>query len=113
MNESRPIRILQTVSGWTRGGGVEAYLLQVLRHIDRKRFHMDFLVPTSEPHDYDEEIRALGANIFPCLQARRPSRYRGGLCRTSLKAEYALHFAGFFRWMLREHGPYDIVHAHM
>src|SRR6516164_9788693 len=112
MNESRPIRILQVVPGWVRGGGIEAYLRHVLRHIDRKRFHMDFLVPTSEPHDYDEEMRALGANIFPCLQARRPSWYRGGLYRPSLKkrpafpnrtAEYALHFAGFFRRMLREH----------
>jgi glycosyltransferase involved in cell wall biosynthesis len=103
-------------------GGIEMWLLHVLHHIDRRRFQMDFLVPTSDACDYDDEMKALGARIFPCLQSRPPSRDTGFYRSTSKgshggwperASEYALHYAGFFRRCLREHGPYDVVHAHM
>jgi glycosyltransferase involved in cell wall biosynthesis len=70
--------------------------MHVLRHIDRRRFQMDVLVPPSDWCDYDEEIRALGSRIIPCPQTRRPLRY-----------------AYQFRRSLREHGPYDVVHSHL
>lgn len=91
----RPIRILHVVGAMVRGG-IETWLMHVLRHIDRDRFLMDFLVLTTKPGDYDEEIRALGSQIIPCpLHRWNPWSY-----------------AVNFKRILREYGPYDIVHSH-
>ncbi len=92
---SRPIRILHVVGSMNRGG-VETWLMHVLRHIDRERFQMDFLVHTTEPAAYDDEIRALGARVIPCCAPQRP-----------------LAYGRAFRRALRDHGPYDVVHSHV
>jgi glycosyltransferase involved in cell wall biosynthesis len=91
----RPIRILHVVGGMTRGG-IETWLMHVLRHIDRDRFQMDFLVHTEKPCPYDEEVRTLGSKIIPCLDPSKPWLY-----------------ASNFKRILRECGPYDIVHSHV
>jgi glycosyltransferase involved in cell wall biosynthesis len=90
-----PIRILHVLGGMVRGG-VETWLMHILRHIDRDRFRMDFLVHTTQPCAYDDEIRALGSQIIPCLDPPRPWFYARNLKR-----------------ILRERGPYDIVHSHV
>lgn len=95
MHSERPIRILHIVGGMNRGG-VETWLMHVLRHIDRDRFQMDFLVHTTKPCDFDDEIRALGSQVIPCLHPSRPFVYARNLRR-----------------LLREHGPYDVVHSHV
>lgn len=92
---SRPIRILHVVGRMDRGG-VETWLMQILRNIDRSRFQMDFLVHTAKPGAYDEEIEALGSRVIPCLGARRPWVYATNLQRC-----------------LSVEGPYDIVHSHV
>ncbi|MDJ0795917.1 MAG: glycosyltransferase family 1 protein [Calothrix sp. MO_167.B12] len=92
----RPIRILHVVGGMVRAG-IETWLMHILRHMDRDRFQMDFLVNTSEPCAYDDEIRALGSRIIPCpLQHWLPWVY-----------------AANFKQILRDYGPYDIVHSHV
>jgi glycosyltransferase involved in cell wall biosynthesis len=68
----------------------------VLRHIDRQKYQMDFLVHTTDPGAYDEEVKPLGAKIIPCLQPSNP----------------ALYAKNFFS-ILRECGPYDVVHSHV
>jgi len=94
--ESRePIRILHAVGGMNRGG-IETWLMHILQHIDRDRFKMDFLVHTNDPCDYDEQVRALGSRIIPCPEAHKPWIYSSKLTR-----------------ILREYGPYDIVHSHV
>jgi glycosyltransferase involved in cell wall biosynthesis len=90
-----PIRILHVLGGMVRGG-VETWLMHILRHIDRDRFHMDFLVHTTQPCAYDDEVRALGSKIIPCMHPWRPWLYARNLKR-----------------VLREHGPYDVVHSHV
>jgi glycosyltransferase involved in cell wall biosynthesis len=91
----RRIRVLHIVGGMGRGG-VETWLMHVLRHIDRERFQMDFIVHTANPCAYDEEIRALGGRILPCLGHTRPLRYAQNFLR-----------------ILREYGPYHVVHSHV
>lgn len=91
----RPLRILHVVGGMNRGG-VETWLKHVLSHIDRDRFNMDFLVHTDNPCAYDDEIRALGSRILPCLSPSRP-----------------LQYAHEFRRILAEYGPYDVIHSHV
>ena len=90
-----PIRILHVVGGMNRGG-VETWLMHVLRNIDRERFRMDFLVHTSVRCSYDEEISSLGSRIIPCLHPHRPWLY-----------------ARNFKRILNNFGPYDVVHSHV
>lgn len=91
----KPLRILH-VLGSLDLGGVETWLLHVLRHIDPAHFQMDFLVHTARPGAFDAEVRALGSSVFPCLGTSRPWVY-----------------ARNFRRILKERGPYDIVHSHV
>src|SRR5690606_2638151 len=56
----------------------------------------DFLVSTSEPGAYDEEIRALGGRILHSCSPRNV-------------IQYSITFLD----RLRSHGPYDVVHSHV
>jgi glycosyltransferase involved in cell wall biosynthesis len=77
-------------------GGIETWLMHVLRHIDRQQFQMDFLVHVDYPCAYDDEIRALGSRIIPCPYTTQP-----------------LQYARHFKQILHQFGPYDIVHSHV
>ncbi len=89
------MRILHVVGGLNRGGA-ETWLVQILRHVDRRKYQMDFLVHSEQPGAYDEEVKALGARVLPCLSPSNPIRY-------SIN----------FRRILRQYGPYDCVHSHV
>ena len=91
----RQVRILHVVGGLNRGG-VETWLFQTLQHVDRSKYHFDFLVHTEQSCAYDDEVRSLGARIIPCLSPSRPVRYARNFLR-----------------ILREFGPYDCVHSHV
>ena len=88
-------RVLHVVGKLDRGG-IETWLLEVLRHIDPKKCRMDFVVHTSEPGAYDGEVRGLGGKIFPCLSPSSP-----------------IHYARNFFEILNSNGPYDVVHSHV
>jgi len=77
-------------------GGTETWLLNVLSHIDRSRFHIDFLVHKMEQCEYDDAVRACGSQIIPCPGISRPWVYERNLSR-----------------ILEQCGPYDIVHSHV
>src|SRR5882762_5528332 len=89
------MRILHVLGGLNRGG-VETWLVQTLRHIDRTKYQFDFLVHTDQPCPLDAEVRSLGANILPCLSPSDPVGYTRNFWR-----------------ILRETGPYDCVHSHV
>jgi glycosyltransferase involved in cell wall biosynthesis len=78
-------------------GGIETWLLQVLRHLDRQRIQIDILVQTERPGAYDAEAKALGARIWTCPIEQRS----------------IWHYGRQFKHILRENGPYDIVHSHV
>lgn len=89
------IRILHVVGGMNQGG-VETWLMHVLRNIDRKDLQMDFLVETTEPCAYDEEVLAKGSKIIPCLHPSKPFSY-----------------ARNFKRLYRQYGPYNVIHCHI
>lgn len=89
------IRVLQVVGGMNRAG-TETWLMHVLRHIDRRRFQLDFLVHDEGPWPYAEEIRQLGSRLLVCRCPERPWTY-----------------ARNFRRVLSESGPFDVVHSHL
>jgi len=95
VESKNPVRILHVVGGMNLGGA-ETWLMHLLRHIDRKRFQFDFLVHTTNPCTYDEEIRNFGSHIIPCLTPSKPWRYASNFARA-----------------LKTHGPYDIIHSHV
>lgn len=94
MTDRKPLRILHVVNSTNRAG-LETWLMNVLRYIDRKKFRMDFLTNTADRCAYDDEILALGSRIIPCINTQRP-----------------LFYARNFKRILRQFGPFDFVHSH-
>lgn len=90
-----PFRVLHIVTYMGRGG-LETFLMNVYRNIDREKIQFDFLVHREFRADYDDEIEALGGKIYrlPRLNPFSPGYHR------------ALH--AFFR----EHPEYRVVHCH-
>jgi len=89
-----PVRVLHVVGAMNRAG-IETWLMNVLRRMDRTRLRMDFLVHTQRAADYDEEIQDLGGRIF---RVGAPKRSVG--------------YAGALRKALGEAGAADVLHVH-
>ncbi|MBI5115302.1 glycosyltransferase [Candidatus Poribacteria bacterium] len=87
-------RILHVLDSMDRGG-IAAWLMTVLRHVQQDGFHLDFLVHTDKPCAYDEEARSLGAEIIPCPGHQNLWSYTSRFSR-----------------VLREYGPYHVLHGH-
>jgi glycosyltransferase involved in cell wall biosynthesis len=92
---SEPIRVLHVVGAMNRGG-VETWLMHLVRRFQGTSVRTDVLVHTDEPAAYDSELVERGCRILRCPQVRRPFRY-----------------GRVFRRLLREQGPYDVVHSHV
>jgi glycosyltransferase involved in cell wall biosynthesis len=90
------IRVLHVLSSMNRGG-METFIMNIYRNIDKKKVQFDFLLHTQEECAYNDEIRSLGGKIFSV-----PSRRNG-----VLKNRKALD--NFFK----EHPEYRIVHQHV
>jgi glycosyltransferase involved in cell wall biosynthesis len=91
---SRQVRILHAL-GTMDPGGVETWLMNVLRNIDRDRFQFHFCTFGSHPGLYAGEIEKLGGKVLRCPKGANP-----------------WSFARRFRRILRE-GNYDVVHSHV
>lgn len=94
MNKQKQIRVLH-VLGSMDPGGLETWLLQVLKDIDRDRFQLHFCTCGPQPGLWANEVARLGGFIVPCAKGRN-------LWSFSLR----------FRKILRE-GKYDVVHSHV
>jgi glycosyltransferase involved in cell wall biosynthesis len=92
-DKHNPLRILQIVGSML--GGVGTWATNVLRHIDRRRFRMDFLVYYPYSENLGAEVDSLEGKIISCSPP------------THLWA-----FARDFKRILRAFGPYDVVHSH-
>lgn len=70
----RPKRILHVVTKMNRGG-LETFIMNVFRTIDRKKLQFDFLTQGEDSGAYDEEIKSLGGRIYQ-LPKRRSNIFR-------------------------------------
>jgi glycosyltransferase involved in cell wall biosynthesis len=77
-------------------GGIAVWLMNVMRHIDRRRMQLDFAVTTEAPCGFGSELEQLGSRVIPCYGQRRPWR-----------------FARNFARVIEDYGPYDVVHSHI
>lgn len=91
------IRVLHVV-GKMHYGGMETFIMNVYRHIDREKVQFDFLVHYEEPGEYDEEIRSLGGKIY-VMPKTVPQNYF--IYKKALKKFFS------------EHQEYKIIHGHL
>lgn len=92
--ESRRLRVLQV--GMTRNlGGIETYLIEQFRHLDKSKIDYDFVNITGEYSIcYEDEILASGSKIFKFV-----SRHKNPL----------LHYWQWFNILLQNKGVYDVI----
>lgn len=95
--KDQPIRVLQVLGG-TNLGGAESRVMDLYRSMDRTRVQFDFAVHTAEKGFFEEEIRALGGNIYVLPRFR-------GYNLPAYRRAWKLFFA--------EHPGYAFVHGHM
>lgn len=96
MRTAGPLRVAHVVGAMNRAG-VETWLMNVARRTKPEDVELTFVVHSSTPSDYDEEIRALGHRIAVLPNPHRPLRYVSGLYR-----------------LLRHTGTqFDAVHSHV
>ena len=89
------IRILQVIGGLDMGGA-ETFLMNVLRKIDREKFHFIYLCYGEKKFDYEDEAQKLGAEI---VRIREP------------KPTFDFELIRLIKEVIKEN-EIDIVHAH-
>lgn len=63
MSSLQPVRVLQSV-GTMNHGGIEHFIMNLYRNIDRDRVQFDFAYRVDEECVFDDEIHQLGGRIF-------------------------------------------------
>jgi glycosyltransferase involved in cell wall biosynthesis len=91
---TRRIKVLHVIFHFEQGG-IERYLLETLRAIDRSQVQMDFVAWMDRKFAFTDEVLALGSKILVCPSPRQPLRCTRQFAR-----------------VIKENGPYDIVHSH-
>jgi glycosyltransferase involved in cell wall biosynthesis len=91
------IRVLHIVTQMNRGGGINSFLMNLYRNIDRDKIQFDFLVHRTETGSSEEEIIKLGGKIYR-VPPINPFHHR----------KYLASLKEFFD----NHKEYKIVHAH-
>lgn len=93
----QPIRILM-INSKMQCAGIENWIMNYYRHMDRSKIQFDFLVHWKERQYFDDEIERMGGKIYrmSVREDYRVDRYYSELCR-------------FFQ----EHKEYRIIHGHM
>lgn len=91
------LRILHIVGIMNRGG-LETWLMNLYRAIDRDKIQFDFIVHSRQKGDYDQEIKALGGKIFYIPHYQCINHFT-----------YVKEWNNFFH----SHPEYPIIHGHM
>ena len=88
-------RALQVVYNMDICGGIQSFIMNVYRKIDRNKIQFDFLIFEHSCNSYEEEIKKLGGNIYIV-----PGRKQGIIKnKNALNEFFTLH-------------KYDVVHYH-
>lgn len=90
------MRILNVVYSFGYGG-IRAFIMNSLEHIDKSKFQIDIYAFGASESPFTEKVKEFGANIYfePENNVRKISR-----------------FVNQLETFMKEHGPYDVVHAH-
>lgn len=91
------IRILMVVHEMNRGG-IENFIMNLYRTIDRDSIRFDFVVHINEKCAFDDDIESLGGKIYHCPDYRIINHF-----------DYSRWWNNFFK----EHNEYKIIHSHL
>lgn len=90
------IRVLHVFDCF-RQGGIENFVMNVYRNIDREKIQFDFAFVERIDGVFDDEAKAMGSSIYHYdTEERTLANYSRSLRR-----------------ILKENGPYDAVHSHI
>jgi glycosyltransferase involved in cell wall biosynthesis len=119
MTEQKQLRILHVI-GSLDPGGVETWLLNVLKYIDRDLFQFHFCTFGPRPGLYSKQVERLGGRVFRCpkgldLWSLRRA-FQKILCEGSYDAvhSHVYFFSGvLLRWAHEVGIPIRIAHSHV
>ena len=77
-------------------GGIQSFIMNIYRHIDRNKIQFDFLVRVNKKCYYDDEINKLGGKIY-YIPSRRKSMFNQ---------------KKMWRKFFKEHIEFNTVHYH-
>lgn len=95
---TRPIRVLHVV-GSLGIGGIQSYLINTFRNIDKEKIQMDFVVHIKSNINYENEIRKMGGKIY--------------YVDDSFRKHNIAKYMKFWKKFYQEHPEYEIVHGHL
>lgn len=93
---NKPIRVLQ-ITGGMNMGGIENFIMNVYRNIDRTKVQFDFLIHQEEKQIFENEILSLGGKVYRIPSFRKVGHFG-----------YLKELRKFFK----NHKEYKIVHSH-
>ena len=93
---SKPIKILYINGNIMKRGGIESFMMNYFRNIDKNRIHIDFVVHGFDEGVYDKEILASGSKIF----------------HVPTKSKHPFSYEKYMRGIFNS-GEYQIVHSHL
>lgn len=90
------VRILHCVPGDMSPSGIQNFIMNMYRNIDRDIVQFDFIVHSKEENIHDKEIRNLGGKIY----------------RVEYKTRNYKKYKEQMEKILKEHPEYKIIHIH-
>lgn len=116
----KPVKVLYVNGGIMNLGGIESFMMNYYRHIDREKIHIDFLVHGYEKGAYDDEIVAAGSKIYHVpIKSKHPIQYQRELRKIFSSGEYKIvhsHLDAMSGWVLKTAAqcgiPIRIAHSH-
>ncbi len=120
---TEPIRILQVLPALNFCGGIENYVMNYYRHIDREKIQFDFVTHTNLECSYKQEILEMGGCIFELPEFKLSCLYSvlddiDKLFKTNENKYAAVHChmanaACFYFWKARKYGIKNLIlHSH-
>lgn len=91
----KPIKILQ-ITGGLNMGGIENFIMNIYRNIDRDKVQFDFLIHQEEKQIFEDEIKSLGGKVYRISSIKKIGYFR-----------YKKELKKFFK-----KNKYKVIHSH-
>lgn len=95
-DSQNPIRVLHVIN-WFDQGGIENFLMNVYRNIDRNQVQFDFALTENKKGFFEEEIESLGGRYF----------------YFDSNSKSLLNYYRSLKRIIKDNGPYAAVHSHL
>lgn len=116
----QPIRVLYIVGGRLNYGGIETFIMNYYRNLDKSKVQIDFIVNGYEKGVFDEEIKSMGGKIYNVPQRGKHFFRHKKEIKKIIKARkykivhaHANHLNGLFLSIAKQCDvPIRISHSH-